>query len=130
MDEKIIEQLYLMCSWRKEILGPVWPDYIETIDLAHEKQFDSGLKKELFVELYRYSFYVNGFLGLDPKRVFDTKRRPLLGIKKALNDGSISSAEIKKLKSHNDLFEANINHPTEEIESEIEFRAKHPNVKF
>lgn len=129
--DKRIEELFISCkierlsrtSFNRE-------KYEKILDLIRTKELDDDLKLKLLIELYRYSYYCDVDIGIDPRASLALKLSILGAVEEALEEDKFNNDVIEKFKEDNDKLRDYIDNPTRLIESRIRFFDKNPGAKF
>lgn len=104
--------------------------YNEIIDLILNNKYDEKNAINLLVELYRYCYYSEVRISLDPRSDVNFKSSILIKTKDSLMQNNLTPELIEEFKETNDFMRKFIDSPIEFIESEIKFYSEHPNTRF
>lgn len=131
MKDKIIKELANKCKMTSNSKKIFYSDiYNEIIDILLREKFDENKTKSLLIELYRYAYYSEVKISIDPRGNTSFKLSILTNIKNSLEKKELTTEIITKTKEANDFMREFIDHPVEFIEEEINFYSKNPHAKF
>lgn len=127
----VIKRLADKCSDMSSTKVPMDKEiYNEIIDLIINSTMKDEDKISLLVEMYRYGYYNEVRISLDPRGDRNFKTSTLIKIKDALEKNELSEEEINEIRINNNYLKEFIDNPVKFIEEEIKFYSENPNTKF
>lgn len=124
----VIESLARKCKNRHFLMHQKLIDKV--VDLTLNSELKEETKLSLLIEVYRYTYYSQVRIAIDPRVDVSMKSSTLIRIENALSENKITEEQIDDFKQFNDLMREHIDSPVEYIENEIKFYSEHPNPRF
>ncbi len=116
MDEKRVN--YLLLEVKRIAQNNV--DLTEVINLTEKSNLDNSIKVMILTELYRYSFYKNAKVSIDPREDYKFKVNALSSLKEELINGNLSKETLDNTRAWINKLRDYIDNPLVYIDSEIE----------
>jgi len=104
--------------------------YCEVLDILMNSKFDENTKVSILVELYKFAFYHNVSVSMDPRGDFRFKFDVLTTLKNSLNQTTIDENVKNQLVNANNEMRDKIENPIKYIQAEIKFDEENPDIKF
>lgn len=104
--------------------------YNEIIELIFKSEFDENFVKDILIELYRFGFYSEVKISLDPRGDAGFKLSILNNLKTSIEKGELNNDTISKVNEANNFMREFIDSPLKFIEDEVKFYEENPYAKF
>lgn len=104
--------------------------YNEIIELICKSELDENIVKSILIELYRFGFYSEVKISLDPRGDAGFKLSVLNNLKTSIENGKLNNDAISKVNEANNFMREFIDSPLKFIEDEVKFYEENPYAKF
>ena len=104
--------------------------YNEIIELICKSELDENIVKSILIELYRFEFYSEVKISLDPRGDAGFKLSVLNNLKTSIENGKLNNDAISKVNEANNFMREFIDSPLKFIEDEVKFYEENPYAKF